>query len=107
MLYTVVMDYRGGTYISQVDAGSVAGALKVWAAGLDTAAIAGLGPRRKIELIDDIRERLSSGQEPVLLDGLVNAWCVSALTSRGLALINIIATNTRNWNPSRASRKGR
>jgi len=44
MLYTIVMDYRGGTYISQVDARSVAAALKVWAAALDTAAHRGTRP---------------------------------------------------------------
>ena len=46
MLYTVVMDYRGGTYISQVSARSVTTTLKVWAAALDPAAIAGLGTQR-------------------------------------------------------------
>ena len=105
MLYTVVMDYRGGTYISQVRARSVAAALKVWAAALDTAAIAGLGPQRKIELIEDVKG--SRGQEPALLDGLVNAWCATALTSGGLALMNIVATKTRNPSPLRAKRKGR
>ncbi len=107
MLYTVVIDYRGGTYISQVHARSVADALKIWAAALDTAAIGGLGPQRKVELIDDIKEQLSLGQEPALLDGLVNAWCASALTSGGLALINIVATKTHTPGPARWSRKAR
>jgi hypothetical protein len=79
MLYTVVLDYRGGTYISQVNAGSVAGALKIWADALDIGAVARLGPQRKGELIDDIKMQLSSGQPPAPLDGLVNAWCASAL----------------------------
>jgi hypothetical protein len=105
MLYTVVMDYRGGTYVSQVAARSVAGALKIWAAALDTAAIAGLGPQRKAEMIDDIRVAHSLGLEAALLHGLVNAWCATALTSGGLALINIIATKTHSPSPARSSRK--
>lgn len=56
MLYTVVMDYRGGTYIAQVDARSVTGALRLWSEGVDAVAI-GLRPEEKKELIDNIKER--------------------------------------------------
>jgi hypothetical protein len=107
MLYTVVMDYRGGTYIAQVDASSVMGALNVWSEGLDTAAITGLSPEQKAELIDDIKESSSRGREPVLIDGLVNAWCASALTSGGMALINIVATKSQQSRLSRSNRKGK
>jgi hypothetical protein len=107
VLYTFVMEYRGGTYMAQVYARGVADALKTWAAALDTAAIGGFSPQRKVELIDDISEELSHGQKPTLLDGLVNAWCTSALTSGGVALINIVATKERNSSPSRTHRKGR
>lgn len=72
MLYTVVLEYRGGTYISQVNARNVIGALQVWAEALDIAAVAGLGSRRKAELIDDIKEQLLHGVMPTPLDGLVN-----------------------------------
>src|SRR5260370_15177896 len=107
MLYTVVLDYRGGTYISQVNAGSVAGALKIWADALDIGAVARLGPQRKGELIDDIKMQLSSGQPPAPLDGLVNAWCASALTSGGLSLINIVGTISQKASRSRSIRKGK
>ena len=104
MLYTVVMDYRGGTYISQVDAGNVAGALETWADTLDQRSIGELGPRRKAGLTDDIKVQLSSGQEPALLDGLVNVWCAAASTSGGLALINIVATMNKKASRTRSIR---
>ncbi len=106
MLYTVVMDYRGGTYISQVDAGNLAGALETWADTLDQRSIEELGPRRKAELTDDIRVQLSSGQEPALLDGLVNVWCAAASTSGGLALINVVATVNKRAAGTRPIRTG-
>ena len=31
-------------------------------------------------------------ESPVLLDGLINAWCASALICKGMALINIVQT---------------
>lgn len=107
MLYTVVMDYLGGTYVAQVDAHSVTAALKLWSEGVDTAAIAGFSPERKKELIDDLNERYSRAKKPALLDGLVNVWCASALTSGGLATINIVATNSQKPTLSRSDRKGR
>jgi hypothetical protein len=79
MLYTVVMEYRGGTYVSQVNAGNVVEALREWALALDTGAIKWLGPARKRELLKTIDEEPSWAIEPVKLDGLVNAWCMSAL----------------------------
>ena len=107
MLYTVVMDYRGGTYVAQVNARSVTTALKLWSEGLDTSAIAGLTRDRKKELVDHIMERYPRVEKPVLLNGLANVWCASALTSGGLAIINIVATNSKQPSPSRPDRKGR
>ena len=92
MLYTVVMEYRGGTYISQVESCTVIAALQDWAFALDSAPIQGLGHPQKDELIKAIDSDLSYGLEPSPLDGLVNAWCASASTSGGSVLINLIGT---------------
>ena len=92
MLYTVVMDYRSGTYISQVKARSVDTALRVWTEHLDISGVAGLGRRRKAELIGEIKKQVSRREAPVPLDGVVNTWCASAATSGGLVIVNIIAT---------------
>jgi hypothetical protein len=92
MLYTVIMEYRGGTYISQVDGDSVVEALRKCASALDPAGIQGRGQARKKDLIDDIGSSLSYGDEPVPLQGLSNVWCTSALTSGGIMQINLVAT---------------
>lgn len=93
MLYTVFMEYRGGTYVSQVEADDVSTALRHWAAALTIWEGERLGAQRKAKLIRMIDEDLACGSGPVLLDGLVNAWCTTALLSRGgLLLINIVAT---------------
>ena len=64
MLYTVVMDYRSGTYISQVKARSVETALRVWTEHLDISGVAGLGRRRKAELIGEIKKQVSRREAP-------------------------------------------
>ena len=87
VLFTVLMEYRGGTYISQVRARSANEAVRRWAAKLDPLPIAEFSERRKRELI-----RSLDGDKPVPLDGLTNAWCTSALVGGSSALINIVAT---------------
>ena len=84
------MEYRGGTYISQVKARSVKQALHLWAKALDVHPIAGFGERRKQELTNELTADTSDS--PVPLEGLTNAWCTSAAISSGLALINVVAT---------------
>jgi hypothetical protein len=106
MLYTVLMEYRGGTYVSQVVADSVAGSLRVWAAALDVAAIAALGAQWKAELLRDIEWMMSNGMEPTPLDGLVSAWCTTASVSGGMMLINIVATASPKRHRSKPSRHG-
>jgi hypothetical protein len=93
MLYTVIMEYREGTYISQVDGDSVVEALQKWASALDPAGIQGLGQARKKDLIDDIGSSLAHGLKAEPLQGLLNVWCTSALTSGGFMLINLVATH--------------
>jgi hypothetical protein len=87
-----MMEYRGGTYISQVKARSVDYVLLLWAKSLDPHPIAGFGERRKQELIAAVQE---DENDLVPLSGLKNAWCASALISSRLALINVVATVSR------------
>ena len=91
-LFTVVLDYRGGTYISQVEAQDVLGALRTWAQDLDHRPIFQFGLARKQDLIRRIAEDIEWGETPVLLDGLSNAWCTSVLFSGGIGQINIVKT---------------
>jgi len=83
------MDYCGGTYISQVEANSASEALLLWAMTLNPAPIAKFDEQGKLELIAEVQ---GEDSRLVPLHGLVNSWCISALTSGGVALVNIIAT---------------
>ncbi len=86
-LYTVIMDYAGGTYISQVNALSPKAACLKWAKNLNVSQVNGLGERGKQLLIEQIKE-----ENPLSLTGLLNAWCTTAHVRGKLALINVIQT---------------
>jgi hypothetical protein len=92
ILYTMLMDYRGGTYISLVVARDVNAAVRLWAAKLDPLDVQHLTLKRKRKLIETINSDLALGIRPVPLNGLSNAWSTSALISGGSMLINIVAT---------------
>jgi hypothetical protein len=86
-LYTFIMDYDAGTYISQVAAPSPKSACVKWARRLDIQQVKGLGGKSHKSLIDEMKD-----ESPTPLDGLFNAWCATALIRGRLALINIIQT---------------
>jgi hypothetical protein len=86
-LYTVVLDYAGGTYIAQVQASSAAAALSKWVSKIKDEDLAEWGIRRQ-----ELAEVVQSG-EIVPIDGCLNVWCVSGSVRRDLALINVIATS--------------
>ena len=97
-LYTFIMDYKGGTYISQVNASSVKTACKEWAENLEVSEIANFEIKGKEILIREMKSK-----EPVALEGLENVWFVSALIFNNLAAINLIKTETpNNANPKSA-----
>lgn len=73
-LFTVIFEFRGGTYISQVRSEDEASALLVWARDLDPKHIQHFGAKRKEQLVKAVQEPLLT--EPVPLEGLVNVWCV-------------------------------
>ena len=85
--YTFIMDYKGGTYISQIDSSSLKTACVDWANSLRVSEIDEFGEISKNQLIEQMKS-----EEPILLKGLVNAWCSSPFLSKGTALINIVQT---------------
>jgi hypothetical protein len=86
-LYTLVLDYVGGTYVSQVSAGSPKEAIIKGAQNLNVSEVWGLGSKGKQLLVEQMRE-----DEPVALNGLANVWCGSALLRGKSVLITLIAT---------------
>jgi hypothetical protein len=86
-LYTFFLDYRGGTYVSQVSAPSPALALKVWAETLSKTEIEKLGPKSKSDLIEKVQL-----DTPTALEGIKHTWCCSIVLRGHLALIHFTQT---------------
>jgi hypothetical protein len=86
-LYTVVLDYKGGTYIGQASGDSVTAALSQWVSRIRDEELAEWGITR------DELSKIARSDKAVPLNGCLNAWCLSGSTSGGLALINVIATD--------------
>ncbi len=86
-IYTIVLDYKGGTYISQVSGESPEVALAKWA---NTATESDLATWRlsRPELARLLQGRL------VPLENCLNVWSASDSTKAGLMLVNIIATQS-------------
>jgi hypothetical protein len=86
-LYTFIMEYAGGTHVSQIKASSPKTACIKWARDLDISQVEGLGLKSKDSLIEQMRT-----EPPVALDAMSNAWCATALLRGELALINVVRT---------------
>ncbi|MEO5859972.1 MAG: hypothetical protein ABIR33_13610 [Pyrinomonadaceae bacterium] len=86
-LYTVVLDFHGGTYISQIHASSEISALNIWKSDIR---------KNLLELSHEDVENLNlslENEEVVPLSNVVNVWCSTATVNESLALINIVKTN--------------
>jgi hypothetical protein len=81
------MEFAGGTYVSQVTAPSPKSACVKSAQNLDGSKVKGLGVKGKESLIEQMK-----ADAPIALDGILNAWCQSALVRGKLALINLVQT---------------
>ena len=88
MLYTMVFDWKGGTYVSQVRARSVHTAFKKWAKGLNANEVPGLGRAGHGQLCREME-----AIESVSIEGLRNVWCRTCALRGELALINAIQTD--------------
>jgi hypothetical protein len=86
-LYTVVLDYKGGTYIGQASGDSATAALSLWVSRISDEELAKWGITR------DELSKIARSDEAVPLNGCLNAWCLSGSTNGGLVLINVIATD--------------
>lgn len=75
--FTLVLEFRGGTYIRQVRARSPRAALKTLSSGSDR------GHRVFKALLDE---------KTVAIEGISNVWCSSASFQGRLALVNIVKT---------------
>jgi hypothetical protein len=83
----MVLDYGGGTYIAQSLADSANAAVTHWISTIRDEELEQWGISRE-EL-----SNIATSDRAVPLDGLLNVWCLSGSGKRGLALINVIATD--------------
>ena len=88
-LYTIVLDYKGGTYVGQAEAASVSSALRLWISRIKDGDLRAWKIKRG-ELIE-----IAESHKPIPLDERVNVWCVSGVADDALVLINVIATKPR------------
>lgn len=86
-LYTFIMDFAGGTYVSQVVAENPKAACLVWAQSLAVEQIANFGSKSKNLLVEKMRT-----EEPTALQDAMNTWFALALLPKGAAHINFVRT---------------
>lgn len=89
-LYTFIMDYLEGTYISQVEAINEKEAVILWITNLETKGIKKFSKEDKKEIIQIYSS--NEDEHPILIDKLKNIWCVYFRTKRGVALVNFVKT---------------
>lgn len=92
-IYTFIMEFRGGTYISQVKSISLEESMEDWINKIEKERkqIYQLG----LKSIEDIKEQLLGEdpyESPVLLNGLVNVWHFTVSTRNGFGYVNIVKT---------------
>jgi hypothetical protein len=88
-LYTFVLDYKGGTYISQTVGESPADAATDWIKNRLDLQVIGV----KDDTVEDILRDIEFLEEhPLPITGLKNVWCLSFLADDELALVNIVKT---------------
>jgi hypothetical protein len=75
--FTLILEFRGGTYIRQVRAPSPKSALKKVAVGTDS--------RSRVF-------RALLNEKAVAIEGVTNCWCSTASYQAQLALVNIVKT---------------
>jgi hypothetical protein len=85
-LFTVIVELGGGTYISQVNAQGPSEALAGWITAQSNTDLSSW----KLDRTEMIK--LFAEDSPHSLDGLQNAWCMSASLPHGLVLVNVIKT---------------
>lgn len=87
--YTIILDYNGGLYISQVFAKSELDAVHKWVKNINISNIPGMNDNVKDEMEKTLKEE---DYVPVELHDLNNVFCTSCTINDELYLINIIET---------------
>jgi hypothetical protein len=92
-LYTILAEYRGGTYVSQIEAETPAAAVQRWSETKPSGR-ADVPPGARLE----VEKHLSAGDAPIPVAGQKNVWCITGTHRNQLILINVVLT-ARNAKP--------
>lgn len=87
-LYTMVLDFHGGTYITQFDAATAVDAVTAWCDELQEEQLLG-------EVSSDVAEGImidAVENQLVEVEGLHGVWCAATTAAGALALLNVIIT---------------
>ena len=85
-LYTIVLEFGGGTYISQATGENVSSVLSKWISQLDDKDLSAWGLDR------DTLVSIHAATIPVALTDRINVWCLSGIAGKRQVLINVIKT---------------
>jgi len=88
--YTFFMQFREGTYISQVEADDPNRAKNAWARQLDIKAIWGMGASTKGALIDAVER-----DTPSPIDGNPGVWCIYIAPLGHPCMVHFVQTDRR------------
>ena len=91
-LHTFIIEYAGGTYVSQIQADDERAALSIWLSKLASHRIADAVSLDIAAVFEGYDGRDDHIDNPVLLDGLTNAWCISASGPQGSLTGHIVRT---------------
>jgi hypothetical protein len=87
-LFTIVLEFDGGTYLFQAEAAKPNQALQIWAA---RSAQLGIEQIKKADA-KDLIEQVSGTPELTPVDGCKNVWCWSGLIREKLGLVHLVKT---------------
>ncbi len=90
-LYTILFEYRGGTYVDQVRARSPYEALQKWAPRLDYSKVDFMGKARHKSLCYAVADPVVTPVQQVVVQ---NVWRWADLIKGELAMVHIVKTET-------------
>jgi len=88
--WTVIADYRGGTYISQVRAVNVSQALMKWAMAFPHISGSSIGAKTKAKLVSAARDKQ---ERPTPIKETQNVWYWNPLNLRPPIVLHLVKTN--------------
>ena len=87
-LFTFVLDYRGGTYVSQATCRTIGEIVSVLDGAIDWKALPNdVSESAKQRFLEEVAEI-----PPSPIDGLRNVWCISARLGKSMAILHVVET---------------